>query len=609
MVVCLYNCEGLKTLHELGAKLRKFNELEKKKGEKDVSWVLQGKILQMVIIQMVISRWGRKGAVFETLKSVIFAIKALSLQQKIGMRRTFCLISIVAWLAFGCQTHRSNNSLVEVDSLVVAELYDSAYQTLMAIDERNISTDADRAHYNLLKVQTSLLTSQPVSADSLLNGVIAYYEEHVDHEKLADAYYYKAICEYKKKDPQQSIVFYKKAEQQAKLSSNLYQQFKVAEGISFVNGRSANYDLQLSYAKRALELSQSIDNKKLIAYSYYRLGVAYSKMGYEDSVVYSFSKIKPYLQFVGRKELPTLLSSLGSSLKYSHPNLAKEYLYESMKYQNSTASYQNLADIFYREGNHDEACRLWKKALTVKDATPKDRIYANLIEYEIERGRMDSISDYLSHIIQIHDSIKASLKNTTVRDIQSHFDQQIAIHEKDQTIIKWQWGILATILVIVGLAAYTVMKRYKEKLLLKSHQMQIQEYTNQIRLLKESGEGASQQIEMLSDEIRRIMDEKSPRLSEGRMLYDSIMEGRPIVKWSADDEKKFIEYFTATNYRLISHLRKEPRRENLTDHKLIYLLLKEMGKTDKEVCDIMGLSDAGLRSIRNRTKPLKDAAG
>lgn len=103
MVVCLYNCEGLKTLHELGAKLRKFNELEKKEREKDVSWVLQGKILQMVIIQMVISRWGRKGAVFETLKSVIFAIKALSLQQKIGMRRTFCLISIVALLAFGCR--------------------------------------------------------------------------------------------------------------------------------------------------------------------------------------------------------------------------------------------------------------------------------------------------------------------------------------------------------------------------------------------------------------------------------------------------------------------------------------------------------------------------
>ena len=526
------------------------------------------------------------------------------------MRRLTILISIIALLASSCQTHRAHKSLAEVDSLVVAELYDSAYHLVTTKLESANFTPEEQAHYDLLKVQTSILANKPLeSSDSILDGVISYYNQHINHERLADAYYYKAICAYKAKDPQQSIMLYKKAEVEAEQSGSLYQKFKIAEGISFVNGRSANYDLQLTYAKRALELSQVIDKKKLIAFCYYRLGVAYSKMGYEDSVVYSFSKIKPYLQFVGRKELPTLLSSLGSSLKYSHPNLAKEYLYESMKYQNSTASYQNLADIFYREGNHDEACRLWKKALTVKDATPKDRIYANLIEYEIERGRMDSISDYLSHIIQIHDSIKASLKNTTVRDIQSHFDQQIAIHEKDQTIIKWQWGILATILVIVGLAAYTVMKRYKEKLLLKSHQMQIQEYTNQISLLKESGEGASQQIEMLSDEIRKIMDEKSPRLSEGRMLYDCIMESKPIVKWSADDEKKFIEYYTATNYRTVDRLRKEPRRENLTDHKLIYLLLKEMGKTDKEVCDIMGLSDAGLRSIRNRTKPLKEATG
>ena len=111
------------------------------------------------------------------------------------MKRTFCLISIVALLAFGCQTHRSNKSLVEVDSLVVAELYDSAYQTLMAIDKRDITTDADQAHYNLLKVRTSILIGKPLPTDSLIDSAIAYYEKHVDHEKLADAYYYKAIRE------------------------------------------------------------------------------------------------------------------------------------------------------------------------------------------------------------------------------------------------------------------------------------------------------------------------------------------------------------------------------------------------------------------------------
>ena len=58
------------------------------------------------------------------------------------MKRSFCLISIVALLAFSCQTHRSHKSLVGVDSLVVAELYDSAYQVLQTINQEDISDTA-----------------------------------------------------------------------------------------------------------------------------------------------------------------------------------------------------------------------------------------------------------------------------------------------------------------------------------------------------------------------------------------------------------------------------------------------------------------------------------
>ena len=526
------------------------------------------------------------------------------------MKRSFCLISIVALLAFGCQTHRSNKSLAEVDSLVVAELYDSAYHLVNTKFEPSDFSPEEKAHYDLLRVQTAILVNKPLeSADSLLDGVISYYNQHVSHERLADAYYYKAIGAYKAKDPQQSIMLYKKAELHANQSGSLYQQFKIAEGISFVNNRCANFDLQLEYAKKALELSKVLGHKNWIAYSLSKIEMAYFKLGMVDSAMYYLNQIPSYIKYVDKKDLPSFLTEMGFLLKDHFPQKAKNYFNESLKYRDITTTYSNLADIAYDEGNHEEAYLYWKKALNVKDATRKDLIFANLIEYEIEHGRTDSISDYLSHIIHIHDSVEASLKNTAVRDIQAHFDQEIAIHEKDQTIIKWQWGILATILVIVVLAVYTIIKRYKANMVLKNYQMQIIDYTNQIREMELASEDYSKQIETLSQEVRQIMDEKSPRLSEGRMLYDCIMESKPIVKWSADDERKFIEYYTATNYRTVDRLRKEPRKEKLTDHKLLYLLLKEMGKTDKEVCDIMGLSDAGLRSIRNRTKPLKEPAG
>ena len=534
---------------------------------------------------------------------------SLSLQSNMDKMSTFFAFMVPLLLLSACGGGRGNEQLARVDSLVIAEAHDSAYQTLMAIDERDITTDADRAHYNLLKVQTSLLTSHPVSADSLLHGVMAYYEEHVDHEKLADAYYYKAITQSLKKDYQQSITYYKKAEHLAELSGNLRQKYKIVEGITYVNGIFGNSDLQLQYAKKALELSKKIGNKGWIAYSYYWLSYAYYNMEKDDSVLYYLGKIRPYIDCVEAKNKHVFLSNIGFFLRDTNPKEAIKYLKESLKLQELTYTYEYLAEIYYDEGNMEEAYNLRKKALLVQDAAPKDDVLHNIIQYDLERGKIDSICERINEIIAIRDSIEAKLKNDTIRQLQAKFDIDAAVHKKDLAIIRWQWALIGVIAVVVCLALYIVVKRYKEKLLLRSHQMQIQEYMNQISLLKESGEGASQQIELLSDEIRRIMDEKSPRLSQGRMLYDSIMEGRPIVKWSADDEKKFIEYFTATNYRLLNHLRKEPRREPLTDHKLIYLLLKEMGKTDKEICDIMGLSDVGLRSIRNRTKPLKDAAG
>ena len=103
------------------------------------------------------------------------------------MKRTFCLISIVALLAFSCQTHRSNKSLAEVDSLVVAELYDSAYHMVNTMIEPSGLSPEEQAHCDLLRVQTSMLVNKPIeSADSILNGVMSYYNQHVNHERLAD---------------------------------------------------------------------------------------------------------------------------------------------------------------------------------------------------------------------------------------------------------------------------------------------------------------------------------------------------------------------------------------------------------------------------------------
>lgn len=523
------------------------------------------------------------------------------------MKRLAILFLIGVLFLLSCQNNKVNIELAEIDTLIVKEKFDSAYHLLNKHDFTATSNPEDIAHFNLLKVQTAFLVNNPlVSSDSLLSCVISYYAQHVDNEKLADAYYYRAIGAYKAKDYQNSIMFYKEAEQHAKESGNIRQHYKIAEGISFVNGRCANYDLQLAYAKKALGLAKSIKNMKWVAYSYYRLGVAFSKLGYEDSVLYSFSKIRPYLQYVGSKDLPILLSSLGSSLKNSHPNIAKDYLFESLKYKEFTASYINLADIFFRDGASNEAYRLWKKALTVQDATPKDVAIRNIIEYDMERGKTDSICERINEIIAIRDSIDAKLKNDTIKDLQTRFDHEVAMREKDQIVIRWQWIAMTLIaLLLIGIVYY-LFKKYQTKIRLQNSQMQINDYMEQIRALQSDKGDRTNEIERLNKQIKKIMEEKSPRLLQGRMLYDKVVANKKMDRWKKEDVKKFIEYYTATNYRVVNRLRSIPRKEEMTPHHLLYLILQEMGKTDQEIRLILSISKETLRTLRFRTKPLDE---
>ena len=209
------------------------------------------------------------------------------------MKRLLFVIGGVL-LMIGCETGSVSKDLAYVDSLIVREEYDSAYWMISSLNETTINAQEEKAYYNLLRVQTGYLVRKPIeSPDSLLHEVIRFYLRNMDREKLSNAYYYMAITSYNNKKLEESILYYKKAEEMAERSSNKREQFKIAEGLSFINGKASNNDLQIEYAKKALSIAQQLGNKNLIAYSLYQLGFAYSKLGISDSMFYYFSKIQP----------------------------------------------------------------------------------------------------------------------------------------------------------------------------------------------------------------------------------------------------------------------------------------------------------------------------
>lgn len=540
------------------------------------------------------------------------------------MKRITLFLIGGSFFLLGCQTGTTNALLEKADSLVIAEKYDSAYNIVHSLNESDILNEEETAHYLLLKVQTAYLVNKPLeSSDSLLDIIIEYYQKELNYEKLADAYYYKAFGLYLAKDFQQSMLYHKKAEKFAKDSKNLRLQYKIVEGIFFLNGVCANYDLQLTYAKKAFLLSKKINKKKWIVDSYYYISYAFSKLGKEDSVVYYLNQIKSNLIYIDKRHRSVFLTSLAYLLKEQQPNEAKRLLFESISYQEKTTTYEYLAELLYKEGNVDEACKYWEKALTINDLTPKDNVIHNLIEYDIERGKIDKISNRVTEIIAIRDSIDALLRNDTIKDLQTKFDHEVAMHEKDQTIIKWQRGIIILTVILLGFIGYFLRKKYLNKIELQGYQMQIHDSMEQIReletankQLEETNLEQSQEfennitanlkkIDELNRHIKGIMDNKAPRLDQGRMLYDDIVKNTKMKRWEKENIQKFLDYYGAVNYRKLEKIKKIPRAEKLTDFRLFFLILVDMGKTDEEILWIMSISKDTLRVYRNRTRPLK----
>ncbi len=55
----------------------------------------------------------------------------------------------------------------------------------------------------------------------------------------------------------------------------------------------------------------------------------------------------------------------------------------------------------------------------------------------------------------------------------------------------------------------------------------------------------------------------------------------------------------------MSRIKKVKRKEKLTPHRLFYLLLVEMGKSDEYIAKLFGVNIRSIETLKTRTKPIE----
>lgn len=534
----------------------------------------------------------------------------------------------MAMIWMGCGKTNRISDLEKADNLIVDEKYDSAYRVVCHVDKSSLTTQEEIAHYELLLTQTRYLTDHPAPADSVIDEAIKYYEESGNKERLAECYYYKAALLSEKGDDKQAIVWLKKAEQQAKHTDNLRLQYKIASFFATINDFNDNYHLQMKYAEEAIRIAKKAANKKWMVYAYYKMSLAYINLKDIDLATLYAEKMIPLLDEVEEHDMPYLLSNIGFVYKKTQPQKAKEYLERSLEYETFARTLENLADIYYEEGNREEAYHLWEKALMLDDDTPKDNIIYNMLQYDVEHQDKEAVCEKIYRLTLIKDSMANALKDKTIAELQQKFDEELTMSKIQKERMWWIISLLLLTLVIIVITVIYKYRQNKTTNKLIQHQMLINDYMNEIAKLQAAEEMARQQtkgleeklngdyqyihrleleelkrksqIEELNKKINDLMNKESPRLMRGKYLYDQLERGGSAASWNNDDIRCFNDYYKAVS--MSNFLKIEREYAPKTDHNTFFLILYEMGKTDIEVRGILNITQEGIRSTWNRIK-------
>ena len=239
--------------------------------------------------------------------------------------------------------------LEEIDSLINHDHFNKAFVRIDEVDTASLNQE-EYAHYNLLVAQRCCIKRQRDTTGLLDKIVIPYYLSTNNHEKLAEGYYYQAFGRLLSNQLSQAVVLYKKAEEQAAKTNNDRLHYKIAQSLSYVNEVCGNHLLQLNYAKQALAIALATGKEKWLAYSYTRVAMAHSELQHEDSAITYMRQALPYSHHMEKEDLPAFLNNVAFTFKYSQPDSAKKYLWESLALQEHSNTLQHLADIYYEEG-------------------------------------------------------------------------------------------------------------------------------------------------------------------------------------------------------------------------------------------------------------------
>ena len=445
-------------------------------------------------------------------------------------------------------------------------------------------------------------------SDSIIRQCLNYYQSVKDKKNLAECYYYEALYFYYQGNEKKAFWNMYQADRTAASTDDISLKHKIKECLLDWNNSAEEYTLALKYGKENFYLSSLSGNKNWMAYAYALMAVTYNGLGNVRKSEEYLNKSITYISSVPRKEQAQFYVSLGSTLIDSDPMKAELYFKKALKACPLPSVYSGLGVWEFQKGNVEAAEKYFQKALRTKDVSTKEFTLQNMQSLYALKGDYKKAYNILQELNKLQTQKFKEQKNNNILFIQRDFENQIRKQEIYEMVGVGLFVVILAVLIVVAVYFWLHFKNEKWKKTSLQTQLVLNVYKDKlekIRKLKETDNKASVEHEkaQIQKKIETYQDLQTKILYRGKTLYQDVLDGKNTLTWNKKDFENFLEYYKLVDLPFATHLQTD--YDHLSPRYQFFLVLKNMGKTEEEIQNVMVISSTTIRTIKSRVKSSK----
>ena len=378
----------------------------------------------------------------------------------------------------------------------------------------------------------------------------------------------------------------------------------------------------IAHHKRAVKILDDYPDRTLLANNSNNLGLIYLRLEENDSAQFCFRRAYDIAQEQGT---PRLIGNSAGNM--ANVFLKSEELDSARKYSNiSLGEFQRIGDVYgeclallavgeveMQEGKGQQAMRSLRRSKGIAEALKipdlKKDAYQALSEAFEATNQSDSAFYYFKQHIAIKDSVSSEEVRKETERLRIKFETRLQEEENQRLAAelvleqerRYREGLT---LVVIGLAAVLTLlvglgimyfRNQQRKQQLKEAEEQAKLQAAEKAQVQERLTTALKQIREKDELLDRIEADLQDSVNEGTFadkLHDRINSNQDWMQFVIEFEMVYKGFFDGLN----------PQEHKLTKNDLRMAALIRLNLSNKEIADVLNISNEGVKKAKHRLK-------